>query len=177
MRAAVLAVLAVLGLGGCVASSVAGSPVTSSGLPPVETINFDPWAVSDTVVAQLGLEPSTKKQYGEQLKQQGAERGCTWDNAVRNFTVGFDVGRSTRVVQEYADNPTFQEKLRTTIRSRDRLRFTTGNSSINCSLAVQVPGGVVVFTAGTRSVAVNVDPPAACPEVERLAAGIEPLLP
>jgi len=27
--------------------------------------------------------------------------------------VGFDVGRSTRVVQAYADNPTFQEKLRT----------------------------------------------------------------
>jgi len=41
MRAAVLAVLAVLALGGCVASSVAGSPVTSSGLAPVETINFD----------------------------------------------------------------------------------------------------------------------------------------
>ena len=43
------------------------------------------------------------------------------------------------------------------MRSRDTLRFTTGKSPINCSLAVQVPGGVVVFTAGTSSVAVNVD--------------------
>lgn len=176
MRAAVLAVLAVLALGGCVASSVAGSPVTSSGLAPVETINFDPCAVSDTVVAQLGLEPSTKKQYGEQLKQQGAERGCSWNNAVRNFTVGLDVGRSTRVVQEYADNPLFLDKMRTTVGSRDTVRFATDTLG-TCSLAVQVPGGVVVFTTSTRSVAVNVDPPAACPEVERLAAGIEPLLP
>lgn len=143
----------------------------------METVAFDPCTVTDSTVAALKLDPATKVMYGEQLKQQGAERGCVWKDAPLNSTVSLNIGRSTRVVQEYADNTSFRDKVRTVVGARDAVRFNTGGPETNCSLAVQVTGGVIVFTANTRSVTVNVPPASACPEVERLAAGIEPLLP
>ncbi|KIA64552.1 DUF3558 domain-containing protein [Nocardia vulneris] len=143
---------AVLLLAGC--NDTSGTPATSSapsasasasGTPVQEQAPWDPCLLPVDAVRATGLDPDSKKSALAGVEFDGW-KSCAWRAQARWYDLSILAGTPTlSAVQERRD---FIDMQPTTVGNRRALQFTMAsdrNDHLGCAVAVEVPGGTVIF--------------------------------
>ena len=162
-------------LGGCGSSSTKGSAV-AAGPSTAGTAAFDPCTqLPDAMITSLGLEPSTKKPYTG--RGTTVESGCRWDDAPTMGRLLVDIGVNNTPVDKYLTDLGYTNPPELDIGGRRAFTFQTDRALGVCSLALDLGGAVAIVATSSTSYVAGVPDPDSCPDAERIATAISPVLP
>ena len=169
---ALLAVTAVAVLGGC-AGAISGAPSTSEAPSAGGRPTMDPCTVlSDTELAQLGMQPETRR-----TVQELDAIGCGW----RGQPLGLSLTTNPDTIADYRerkDDPVFVTFAENQVNDRPGVQTQVAISGEQCAQAVGTGAGVlsvgVSLSGRARVDGVQVDP---CAEALRITELIEPRIP
>ncbi|MGK8555649.1 DUF3558 domain-containing protein [Nocardia gipuzkoensis] len=156
LRAVALAIGAALLLAAC-GNSADGTPTATTGpntsavasastaqTPPAkDAAPWDPCALPDDAARATGLDPASKKKGAAGVDFDGW-KVCNWRALQRWYNLSILAGTPTlRQVQERQDFTNFQPS---DIGNRRGLQFTLVGDDLGCAVAIEVPGGTVLFS-------------------------------
>lgn len=165
--------LPVAGLVGACGSST--TPGTAVAGPP-EAVAFDSCTqVSDTMITSLGLLPETKEPYTQ--KGPTVESGCAWKDSTTMARLLVDIGFKSAHIDTYLTNLGVSTTTELTIGGRRVVNFVTDTLGGGCNLAIDLGSAIAIVATSSASQTAGVPDPDSCPDAERIAAAISPVLP
>ena len=169
-----LSVVAVLAAG-CGSSSISGSAV-AGGATSAGVVVFDPCVqVTEAMITSLGLDPSTKEPYT--ARGTTVENGCGWGDAPTMGRLLVDIGVNNTPIQKYLSNLGYTDAPQQNIGGRQAFQFQTARKLGTCSFAIDLGHAVVIIATSSASQTAGVPNPDSCPDAERIATAISPVLP
>lgn len=126
-------------------SSAPSASASASGTPVKDQAPWDPCGLPADALRSTGLDPDSKKSGAAGVDFDGWKI-CTWRAQARWYDLSVLAGKPTlKEVQERKD---FIDMRSTTIGNRRALQFTMASDRddhLGCAIAVEVPGGSVIF--------------------------------
>ena len=164
-------VAALVAVGGCAASTTAGSAVAAAP----SAVKFDPCTqVTDAMVMSLGLLPQTKMPYV--LKGLTVESGCAWQDSTTTARMLVDVGFEPKQIDAYLTNLQVSTTTELSIGGRRLVNVVTDTAGGGCNLAIDLGSAIAIVAATSSSQTAGVPNPDSRPVAGRIAAGNSPVL-
>ena len=177
MRHKTLAVASVVGIAfltGCGSTSTQGSAL-AAGSSTAGAVSFAPCTqLTDAMITALGLEPTTKKPYTG--KGTTVESGCRWDDAPKMGRLFVDIGVNKTQIDTYLTDLGITMKTELSIGGRRVVNFVTDTAGGGCNLAIDLGEAIAIVATSSTSYVAGVPDPDSCPDAERIATAISPVL-
>ena len=131
--------------------------------------------MTDAIITSLGLQPQTKEPYT--VKGPTMESGCAWRDSTDMPRLLVDIGFKGAQIDTYLTSLGVSKTSELSIGGRRVVNFVTDTAGGGCNLAIELGSAIGIVATTSASQTAGVPNPDSCPDAERIATAISPVLP